>query len=406
MTRTQIKTLIDDDIYENTSRDITEDVLNNLLNNIADNVLFPEDINIIPYYDATVGTGGDYPAISSANGLSQAITDGKKNIKIVSDISVYVDITLIRNIKINLNGYSITHIIYKYINDFDVTMYDGTFNSALLVNDELFQRGKLFFSKITFTFTNTENAYFVNSALSTSDIIFDRCTFNLANIRMRIYNYCSLKIKNSIINGGGVDNSLFIQTGANTKMTTLNDNFITGTFKGGLNTPCILATYGVFSINNMVSSATNFEISAKNKQSKIDGLTGNVVIRGAYGTIINSNITEINTYYMNSPYSLHIIDSIVETWAGATSFYDAFVKLTNVTITSAITYSDDMRLDKCTLVPSIITRDNVTIRDSLISTGTITVSATADKTVLNGNRTLTSIVDNGTNTQITNPNLI
>lgn len=68
--------------------------------------LFDERIN---YYDATVGTGGDYADIAAAQ------TDGKYILKAVGDVTISADTTILNNIYIDLCGFTMICSTYRFI---------------------------------------------------------------------------------------------------------------------------------------------------------------------------------------------------------------------------------------------------------------------------------------------------
>ena len=82
---------------------------------------------------------------------------------------------------------------------------------------------------------------------------------------------------------------------------------------------------------------------------------------------------------------------------------------TLTTIAQDTTSSDtESNFEKCTFDTASVTvsRDNCTIEKCTMAAGTFTVGAAADKTILLANRTLTAIVDSGTNTELINNILI
>ena len=90
------------------------------------------DNTLIEFFDATIGAGGQFPDIISAH------TAGKYRLKAVGNITMQTDTTLIQNVFLDLNGYTLICSTYVFINSQYLTIQNGTITTAVAVNKVLF----------------------------------------------------------------------------------------------------------------------------------------------------------------------------------------------------------------------------------------------------------------------------
>ncbi len=93
-------------------------------------------------YDATIGTGGDYPSTGISNDIQTAITAGKLRLKLISDITLQQDINIDNGVIIDLNGYTITCDNYHFTRSSgNLNIKDGELIYAHSSNKSLFDKG-------------------------------------------------------------------------------------------------------------------------------------------------------------------------------------------------------------------------------------------------------------------------
>jgi len=432
MTRTQIKTLIDDDIYENTSRDITEDVLNNLLNNIADNVLFPEDINITPYYDATVGTGGDYATLKLAE------IAGKYNLKAVGDITIDDNWTIGNKIKLDLNGYSLIFGNYQFtipndnvqllITNGTITYQQTSAKSCIIGHVwSLADNNTLQTENCTFTNLST-----INGSLFAGFGFHNKVKYNLANVAGGAFGYYT----GAVIDFTGIVNDIeFIGGGINCA-----DNTYYGTYRNVKITGSYNATNTFFFTNadNIeVLSSTDIRInvgtdiaSAFVNVNKIIDKNHKVKISmRPNGVLTNSQCNVLSIGSFGYPFSMDNVYVHTVITNGTSVYTPLRGTMNNITTGGLVTLSGligKMIISNSSLNGLLISAPHCKVRDTFIENdanitgehvslngvtstgGTIRLSALAAKTALIDSRTLTTIDDTAgaTDTTLLANNLI
>jgi len=324
---------------------------------IGDTNNFPieKDYYQIQYFDATVGTGGDY------NTIYDALVAGKHNLKLISNITETTTFELTSGtiLKIDLNSYtlrysncSINTIVtfpFVYITGKGTVISNQTDVGRTLCN----------------CFVEFNNVNIINSSTIANSPITTSKTVNLYN--------CTLALPNLALCGLGTNNNY---TGTIFNLT------ITG---GGINADKI--------INETVANTGNI-------QNILSTCRGTIVLSSTANSHINIYQNEVNS---NIIFTQNAKAIMVYTTGGLR--VDGNVYLSNFRcntiiglqsdaifsdgiITSAVslsTYNNWTFTNVKFLSNLTISSDNNTITDSTIS-GNLTIEATADSTIVSNTR--------------------
>ncbi len=334
-----------------------------------------EKANFTAIKVTTIGTGGDYAL------LSTALAAGKNRLMLISNITETSNIIFSTYTEINLNSYELNIVgNYKFIFTVKIKIYNGsiTFAHSTPISG-LFQEFDLSIDNVIITNNSTANGCYI---LNTGSI--NNCTMNLPN-----YSSCGIgsaindnqaNVLNTTINGGGSSCQFAISGIQNQNNPEYKNITLTGSFDA-------IALY-CHSIK-----ALNYK-----------GSTNTVVLfaRTAYDVLDLTGANRLTTRFQNLFFGAILA-------GGTISYGSADGKLIGCYFTTALTVSaSNVSFENCTFVGGlIISGDNISIVNCKVGavnggTKTITVQATADKTILIGNRTEAAISDSGSNTSSNN----
>ena len=353
------------------------------------------DIFLKVYYDATVGTGGEYATVQAAYAA------GKRSLKLISNITETVNLTIASNTLINLNSYNLT------VNS--CTLYANQ-NKLEIFNGEITTSGSNSASFRYFTINGTdENLYIHDVTLNcnhtgcfvASNGIYKRITIEAGTATGRALGGGA----GVFFTGKGTDITLNINDASLYSVIDMGEGAIINGLKIGGTAPTHI--YGAVTLTGAVDNKAILRNAS---------IANTAVVRLTIG---NHAIVE-NIWQKNGTLNLLIYNttqteiSVIEKGYVNSIIYPASnsnqrLRINNLTVASAITLSGnaDSIFTECEFLAGIaVGSDNVSIENCTVPVGTITVNATCDKTTLTGNRTQTSIVDSGTNTTLLANNLI
>lgn len=352
----------------------------------------------LSYFDATVGGAtADYPATSVANGLKKAILDGNTKLKFLDNVTVFENIALSAVItEIDLNGFALSFVDTKIsgINSI-LKIQNGNINSN---NDGLycFNDTNLILNNCTITDNNVSVNYFIYNPQANTE--FKNCAFYLNGKMKLTRGDMSFISDNCVINSSAVQ-ALILSNGFHTNLR-LNGTFYTNTSPGS----------GALLYIEAINISTNAQVSINSMKGEHINMPNAVI----YSNGNNVNIKDFKLSHfvsMNKPAFLKDGTFLNAANCNTDSNYP-----TKDTVFENVTFIGNLTLGAnssfLTFRNCIITGDltvngsNCTFDNCKLENGTIKVSATADKTILDNNRTLTSIIDNGTNTEITSTNIL
>ena len=392
---------------------------------------------VYPYlvYDATVGIDGDYATIYDA------ITDGKNNLLLISDV-----VETVTDTNYDLN--------YLKIKSTDGNKFKITFNTNSSLQPDY---QKIYFDFqdiiIQYNITNANKFISTNSVLSKiiwnnlkvisiqgsffygigmNNNVLNNIKFKLGNFPIRM-NFDSCIFNNLSIVGGGTNcgNEGFL-TFNNCKINNLQ---LSGIFTNvtGITSSASISLDNTI-IEKITDTSTNGSVTLRNNNKISDGNV-NILKQdpGSYSNNRLENITiskylhyEPSAYVLSDMYYTNcIIESTAHNIFDSNSTYNNR-RFINCRIAVDDISANDTKFITCVFDGTapiisgnniefsnsafnngvIVTGDNNTINIGFLLNGTITVNATADKTTILNCRTLTSIVDYGTNTTLLANNLI
>ncbi len=343
-------------------------------------------------YDATVGVGGDYTTIQLA------LADEKYALKLVSDVTETVDWGN-HSKDIIIDADELRTINVSISNTNNLIIRGNNINFAIYGDNHIFTSNtKLFFNYLKITRATGGNF----GGLIQADNI--EIYLDGGNISTYIYN---CRLINIIYNQSSlIDNRSLIIHSA-TQIICNGDTYST---LNDLST--LFALEGV--VDNLICNQTG--------KAYIRG--GNYVINKGSGNIYLMFPSTINNCVIEYGYFSTVSNTILNNCIIKNCKYNNFYGVAHncnfvndVTLRSSyITHSTfqgntvtsaDCSLHYCDLNEGLsIENDNANISFNKLLNNTISVSVTADKTILTNNRTLTSIIDNGTNTSLMNNKLI
>ena len=351
----------------------------------------------LSYFDATVGGAtAVYPATSVANGLKKAIQDGHTKLKFLDNVTVFENITLSADItEIDLNGFALSFADTEIAgNGKTLKIQNGSINST---NDgaSCFLEINLILNNCTITDNNVNSNYFVYSPHYNTN--FTNCAFYL-NGKMQLTRSDMSFISDNCVINSSVALVVILSNGFHTNLQ-LNGTFYTGSYSGGG------ALYHV----NVINISSDAQMSINSIRGEHIDMPNATIHANKYvnikefklshfgsfakpsflkdGTFLNAGNCNTDSNYPTKDAVFENVTFVGNLTLGANS---SFLKLRNCIITGNLT----------------VNSSNCTFDNCKLENGTITVSATADKTILDNNRTLTSIIDNGTNTEISSTNIL
>ena len=362
----------------------------------------------------TVGTGGDYATIYDA------ITDGEKYLKIISNLSLTANITsdniniyLSVGITLTIGAYRITGQNCRIIG-LNGSYNRNSYNQGILNIIGGLTFGTLFTDLYVENITIDQTSYIGHTANVFDNSVFNECVFKVNNGANKYLFGNKCLINNSQIIGGGTT-----CYGIAKDSVIMNNIYFSGTFS------VIQQSFGQdITLNEGYNNATNLAISGN-----ISFVSGNAI------KLVSGVYNKVNAFTNGYPNvgNMKVYDSEIELTVGLIfgsqahdfEFYNCNLTGHPLRATSPTKYIIDRCIvDGSTNTSYLVDVDNFNIKNSImtnnlyisgnnnsiesnkIMTGTITVNATADKTNISNCRTLTSIVDNGTNTILQNNQLI
>lgn len=320
----------------------------------------------------TVGTGGDYATISAA------VTANKTNLILISNVTEIAGIIVSTYFSLDLSGFTLNMSTYNFTftNNINRFIANGTINFAYSVSTSLFEPFNLYVYNVTIN----NNSTVIRSIISSGGY-FDKCTFNLPNLAN-----CGLgsnsnnftgSVINCTINGGGSSCTYAISTNGN--YTAIISGI---TCIGSFGT---LLMYGGIITNVIYNAVGTPELIGNSLHGIFDMTVGRLTVRPS-SSLTNFRVSTVNTF--GSSLFANISNGEFIT---STTIVNSYINISNVSFTSGV----------------IISGDNITLTACKIGSvnagaKTITIQATADKTILVGNRTEAAISDSGTNTSSNN----
>ena len=197
----------------------------------------------IPYFDATIGVGGEYADIAAAQ------TAGKYRLKAVGNITMSGDTTTTNIIVLDLNGYTMTCGTYQFI---------GQAGSLYITNGIITTARNVTAASTSVLFANYTNSTLLvqkctitNTTTTAGNNIawqgaFNDCIINLANVKDsgfgRASNAFSAILSKITFNGGGTSCEYAVDMAAPTTSdvnSTFNDIYITGIFRPNYPVACM-----------------------------------------------------------------------------------------------------------------------------------------------------------------------
>jgi len=253
----------------------------------------------IPYFDATIGSGGDYADIAAAQ------TAGKYRLKAIGNITMSADITISNSIYIDLNGYTLDfgsyNVTFTGSNTGVLTIINSTPNISCItfsygVAKHLFHgSSSIYTDRLIINNIRVVNNSTVNNACISNMGYWYNCTLYASNYNAGCFGRAGAyltfhgKLYNCKIYGGGTSCMNVILDGDNTGENCYVENLtLLGTFSSG---DVIVHLKGIFKNITYSSSSTCTAIMSFIDQF-ID-ITGKVTIDlygGAYnlGYLTNS----------------------------------------------------------------------------------------------------------------------
>lgn len=368
---------------------------------------------------STVGTGGDYPT------LADAFSDGKYNLIIISDITETADYTFNQGgdivvVIVNLAEFIVSCGIFSPFTrdnqtNVDFFMERARFNYSYTSNKSLFgETGTGGFANIILNNAQIQNnstasiSYMVDMGANGAVIQAVNCGFIFNDGSNGGFNLTDGFINNSSLYGGG--------TNCNRAIMDLSGIGIIGcSVQGSWSAPNPVNPQFIFtngSVAELFVVGVDILIEAVNNNISQVGLIGggscSIVLDGqvnlatsdlgaagkiypkesSVSMISNCKISEIDESLLTTTADLQLSNCIISN------------SLSLGAITNPIYNFCNSRL----LGGASISCDAVKINNCFISTlgggGTITINASANKTILIGNTTDAAIVNNGTNTEL------
>ncbi len=366
--------------------------LNSMFNELFDFKDFAQGKLALTKFDCTVGQNGDYATVK------EALAAGRYKLKFISDVTETADISDIGSRAIYIEGDNYTWNLAYRIRIGSNTSYMNLIANNLIFNitstTDIFDQYNIF---------TLNNCKIVNSEPSNAKVVFcsgystidsnnleiDQTNGGVGIVYLRNIEF--LKIR-----GNGYNSDVLTTIGI------IKVCEIEGTFGGWANVGLILNGTTINYIN------TNDNWIALYAGSKINGGIIKAICHSGVSIIRDTEITGL-FFRTGSGGGAKLFNC--KTTADIYGDFRFLRVLENCTVTTDVNIADyenkPVRYDSCSFEGNVTIRtDNVTLDKCEVANGTITVEATADKTTIISPRTLTPIVDNGTNTQIIAPNLI
>jgi len=365
----------------------------------------------------TIGSSGNYATINAA------IVAGKYNLKLISDITEISDSTVPEGniLIISGGGFEIDFAT------FNITFSYTALKSSLLIESTIITYA-FTGAKILFDFDTGNIALIQNCVNNNNSTIGDTPILNLDQLNRCIVKGCVISLPNFAV-------TLFEGTDATLLTHTLKDCEING---GGASCqPFGTWGFGGF-LSNIIFLGTFGSVEFA--VSKVANIRGDAVIsllivgRNGSHTLDHCEVTNIDLpnatlfVYCISGYATKITNGSFKDFnSGTNSINNLGVSLCNISFNNATTINtknsqflncifestlsitgDVVTLTNCRLNETVtITGDNNTLNscnagNANAGAKTITISGTADKTIVASCRTEASIVNSGTNTALLN----
>lgn len=333
--------------------------------------------NIMASFYTKVGIGGSYDTIQLA------LADGKYNLEVITNITETVnwgshikDIVLIadqeRIVNLSISNNGAYNIYAKNIN-FSITGINDIFG-----NDNYF-----YFENCAITGDSASNIFnYKDSIVDATEL-----TINTGDDGVRIQslrNIGKLTINGNCSGGSNLEASRgvidYLLTTGSFGADYLNDYILTGTemtirFIRKDHTGD--AGFNISSYSHIAKSNTSINLKIGSHSSVINVLINKLSIEYNGATIENCYINEIEAGIINK----------------------TLKSFENNIIYDDITISQKNNINNCKFQSLIIDANACNINNCECNVGTVTINAAKDKTTVIGNRTVTNIVNNGTNTQ-------
>ncbi len=331
----------------------------------------------------TVGIGGGYDYTDP----STAILDGKRNLKIMNEVTWGSNVDVVDE-DIILQADELTIINFAVSNLQNIVIRANNINFTLSGTDYIFTNSSKLYLGYTCQFTGNDVEQNAVCNPSAPIVFAEKLIINLGDYGFKV-GLGKVAILDLI--GGGTnllgDNILLFG-----RVDILN---MSGTFNNWVhsNSKAVVALFA----NSMIDRINNTT-------------TGGIQIRASNCVIKNANYVYIGIFATG----FKIYDSYIK----IISYYPTVNEIDvisncEIDAINNLTGADNNLFNVQKLDNTIfnngdldISVDDTTITNCIVTAGTLNIEATADKTVITNPRTLTSIVDNGTNTQIIAPNLI
>lgn len=286
----------------------------------------------IGYFDATVGTGGDYPSSGITDDINTAVANGKLRLKLISNITLTQNITINNRVIIDCNGYNISLGSFRFINSGGsleivskglVSTFNFSYSSGFLVFGS-FNKYNLEVSGIIFNNTSTANFAKVATAG-----VFMGCKFILT-----AHQSCSLGDSTSPFSGICA-NSEFQNT---VDAIVMSSNVYLGEDSVFMNNIFSGVGGGMTSrgkvMNIICTHTSGFHLAADNCDHLENNSTGTIAIHG--GKIYND--IDFNTIYASTNFATILINnSSCNSSLSLSRAYTLDIRFNNVTFAGSIT---------------------------------------------------------------------
>lgn len=345
----------------------------------------------------TVGTDADYSTIQLA------LADGHYNLFLISDVTETVNWGSHTSKVINLVSDQERTINLSISNTSALNIVASNINFAVTGTNQIFdENSKIYLTNCTITGDASINKFNIQIASNKGYIYAKNLTINTGNASI----YISVENGNEIsLIGGGLSCHLGLG-GVDAVLTNITATGTFGVFLAGSARNAIYLG-GESTIRNVKNSAANFRIRVETN-SLVDSVECYYLeVAGSLSniTIENSSITGAIYGYPGITNKIKSISNTIIRNSIEQGFLDGdvhFIKyVENCYFNFVPNFTNEIDIQNCDFVGNVtISGDNINLNSSRILAGTITVDATADLTNILECRTLTDVVNNGTNTKI------
>jgi hypothetical protein len=365
----------------------------------------------------TVGTGGDYATIYDA------LNAGKFNIKLISNVTETVTWKPI------INAVNVPYVYIWSENMYSITLSVAASGGTSNLSQIFFSNVELKPTGTNSIFGNCNCAYFdnckitgdaSNNILYSADSSFlyaNKITITTGAGSLQMYYWIYAEYMNLI--GSGYTSGIYFYNGYCGYLKTsgtFGNNYINNWFVAGTNSifnQIYIGHTDIASIRMFGSSVMKtwnlamFIFASQNGWYVYDSTIHTIYANtncGNNAILENCNITGFT--YSDAMGTLKTFKNNTITNATTISYSNNIVE--NCKFTGAVTVSgNNCRFINCTFESSVtVSGDNCTFDGCYLSTSTITIQATSDKTIVTNCRSLNDVSDTGTNTILGNNLLI